>query len=141
MIFFLLVIWTLFICSHIEGQSVHTWQTTYSNQNAACQLSKVFETDFEFVDSHFANISSFEVSGEKPFTFGLQLGTNATFNMLFALTCVRQDNQTSQSPKVTFLVGADSPAHPVVDVNPYYGATGKYVVTSIGENFYFYFPF
>jgi hypothetical protein len=121
----------------VSGQTVHTWHNVTSNDWAVCQLADSYETDFSFVNAQLVPVTSFAVGLVAPYQYGLLLGPTSDFNMLYSLTCVQQNNQTSQSPKIAFVVGANGPADPNIVVINYYGAIGKFnTVPGVGENFY-----
>ncbi len=107
--------------------SQHVWNLIQTNEESYCQLSKVFEDDFYFINDSMHEIDNFTTTNDT-FEFGLVLGSNATFSMIYSISCKQVEcNQTKvPCPRIVFLVSADGPGIPVVFINGYKGALGRW---------------
>jgi hypothetical protein len=111
----------------------HIWNVFTANQQASCQLSNLFEQSARFVDTQNNSVSEF-VTIDNYFKFGLLLSPNATFNMIYSLTCAPTNcfekrymyARASPCPRTAFVIGADSPAVPIVDIVNYKLAIGEW---------------
>jgi hypothetical protein len=112
--------------------------------NATCVLSKLYEPDdFCLVATNGSTVLDgvpFSVTPRQPAGWSLVIEPNADFNMEYALTCVLSDGGMAQSPKVMFVVGADSPATPHITTIELYGGHGFWNSTPVGENYTLVFP-
>lgn len=138
----------MFTFTHIVCQ--HTVHNVTSNIESFCQFSHVLEKGFylgnyiypffsneKIVDKYDKNISTFLLLPNIPFSYGLVITNQVDFNLLYSLTCMLSKKSFSQTPKVCFVVGANGPADPNIQILNYYGAQGKWVINpGIGENFY-----
>ena len=124
------------------GTTPHTYHNVTSNNCANCQFAHLFETNFYFVNIETNEpVNKFMINANITFQYGFVITNETTFNLLYALTCTQNNNKTEQSPKVAFIIGADGPAQPNINVINYYGAKGAYqIVPGIGENYQVYFP-
>jgi hypothetical protein len=124
------------------SESPHTFHNVTVNNFAICQFSHLFEDNFYFVDIGTGqSVHRFALGIDEVFEYGLVITKGSTFNMLYSLTCTQNNNETAQSPKVAFVVGADGPAQPNINVVNYYGAKGNYVIVpGVGENYQVFFP-
>jgi len=88
---------------------VHVWFIVTAYQLALCQLSRLFEHRFFFVDAQNNTMDTpFIVNNTT--RFGLVLENGVDFNMIFALTCMSLENQSCDPcPRTSFLVSANGP--------------------------------
>jgi hypothetical protein len=128
-------------CSYSSNEP-HTYHNVTVSACATCQFAHLYEVNFYFVDlSTNKTVNKFILGPDDVFQYGMVLTNYSDFNMLYSLTCVQNNNKTSQSPKVAFVIGADGPAQPNINVLNYYGAKGNFeIVPGIGENYQIYFP-
>ncbi len=130
------------LISMVFALTPHTYHNVTVNDDAECQFSHIFENNFYFVDLSTNNpVNKFSLSASGIFEYGFVITNKTTFNLLYGLTCVQNDNQTEQSPKVMFVIGANGPAQPNINIFGYYGAKGTYeIVPGVGENYQVIFP-
>lgn len=140
-LFFSLVFLSL-IAVNSEHKTPHTFHNVTVNSFAICQFSHLFEDNFYFVDiGTDQHVHKFALGIDEVFEYGLVITKGSTFNMLYGLTCTQNNNATAESPRVAFVIGADGPAQPNINVLNYYGAKGNYVIVpGVGENYQVFFP-
>lgn len=119
-----------------------TYHNVTTNSQVNCQLSDIYEMDFYFVNANTTMpINTFILNPGDVYQYGILMDYDMTYNMMYTLTCVLCDNQTAQSPKVVFLVGANGPNDTTINCVGYYGAKGTYeIIPGIGESYQCLFP-
>jgi len=120
----------------------HTVHNVTTNSRADCQFAHVYEENFYFVNINTnLPIIRFKLESNETLTYGFVLTDKTTFNLLYTLTCVEDNGTDEQTPKTSFVVGADGEAQPNINVLNYYGAVGLYkIIQGVGENYQFKFP-
>ncbi len=114
--------------------SQHVWNVFIANTQSSCQLANVYEYSANFVDTQNNSINGF-VTNDNYFKFGLVLSVNATFNMIYSLTCAETNcvNVTDTKltcPRIVFVIGAFGPAVPIITIVNYELAIGKWNVSN-----------
>lgn len=143
----LLILILLIVISSVFS-TPHTSSNVTVNTYSSCQFAHLYELNFYFVNmTKIHNVSKdipihkFKLDYGEVLEYGLVLTNKSNFNMLYSLTCIKIDNETLQSPKTTFVTGADGPDKPNINVLNYYGGKGTFeIVYGVGENYQFYFP-
>jgi hypothetical protein len=120
----------------------HTVHNVTTNNRADCQFAHVYEENFYFVNMNTnLPIIRFKLESNETLTYGFVLTAKTTFNLLYTLTCIEDNGTDQQTPKASFVVGADGEAQPNINVLNYYGAVGMYkIIQGVGENYQFQFP-
>ena len=116
----------------------HVWNiVTSTNQlETQCELASVFETSFSFVDKFGNPIRNFSVTSSV--TFGLVLQPDATFNLLYSIACmVISSCVSAPCPRTVFIVGAEGPGNPIVDIIVYRNSSGAWNVSATGDMQFF----
>ena len=119
--------------------SQHSWHYVTTDDFANCQLGQAYEFNFYFTDLDGSFLNNFTVTPDSPFSYEM-VSNGSDFQMLYTLSCVQYSSTKNQTPKVCFVVGADAPAQPNIQIVNYYGAKGGYkIVEQVGVNFYLYY--
>jgi hypothetical protein len=141
--FIILIAVLITILSISTSSTPHTYHNVSANGYAVCQFAHLYEMNFYFVDtSNNEPINKFTLNPNTTQGYGLVITERSNFNMLYALTCTQDNNLTAQSPKVAFVIGADGPAQPNINVINYYGAKGTFqIIVGVGEDYQVYFPY
>jgi hypothetical protein len=127
----------LFLLAYVVSAQ-HVWHVVNVSDTVWCELAHVFEPQSDFVDCNNKSITNFSVADT--FKFGLVLSHVADFNMIYSLTCMKQDCPRSPCSRVTFIISATGPAYPVINLLTFQNATGMWTLSGDVVQFFVGFP-
>ncbi|WP_367607786.1 hypothetical protein [Legionella sp. W05-934-2] len=102
--------------------AIHTWHPIYSNKGEWQVTLKVINQNGYFVDKACQPIETGHTRPDTPMTYGFGFSLDATFDIAYTVTAVKQDTQAFESPVCVFVVSASGPAEPDVTALSYHGA-------------------
>lgn len=101
---------------------VHTWHKVTSIEGPWHGELHMISEMGTFVDETCTPRSHFSLKSAESTRYALQVSNDNTFDMAYTLTMVKTVKQSFVSPSCVFIITADAPAHPVVEVLSYNGA-------------------
>lgn len=107
-------------------QSQHAWHFLNTSKPVDCQLSNILEQSASFVDFHNQPITNFTV--ENNFTFAMNINSHASFNMIYSVACVYQ-NQKPPCDRCVFQISALGPQNPNIFIINYGNITCEWAFT------------
>lgn len=124
------------------GTEVHSAHNVTTNKHCKCQLSPIYEETLSFVNNNGAVITQFEVMPGDKYGFGMVIGNNTTFNVLYTLACLDlAAHKAEDAPRMIFVVGAKRAADPQIKYVGFDGANGtSTVVPWVGIDYKLVFP-
>ncbi len=111
--------------------SQHVWHfvnvTTPVQSKFECQIANAFENSCIFVDSTGNNITGFNAT--QNYLFGMKLTDDATFNMIYTLTCMLRQCSKPPCSRCLFQISATDIAKPNVIISNYQSVIGQFNIS------------
>ncbi|KTD65661.1 hypothetical protein [Legionella spiritensis] len=131
-----LILGPVYADNWVKPCGVHTWHEVISQSGQWHVSLKMINQNGRFVDQSCSEVSQAAFGTEQSFAYGFGFARDADFDIAYTLTAV-QDNQAGfQSKACVFVVTANGPAQPDIQVVSYHGAECHWsAVKGVGENF------
>ncbi len=106
----------------------HVKHEINTNLWSRCQVSNTFEKSTLFTDLQNQTVEIFDV--DNFFSFNMYLLSNATFNMIYSLSCLNVSCPWVSLPcaRSVFQISANGPAMPNIFIQNYDGANSSFQI-------------
>lgn len=117
--------------------NVHTWHKIYAQEGQWKITLKSISQEGFFVDQHCNTLEVKPLSSIEPLIYGFGFPLDATFDIAYTVTAVKQEQNAFKSKACVFVVSAKGPAQPDITALNYNGAHCDWQkVSGSGGDFY-----